>query len=48
MKKIINLLKQRWTGLPRTYYYHEQVLTDELERELMKAYGGYGFRDKTP
>ena len=45
MKKLINLLKKIQ---PRTtnYYYHDQVLTDQLERELMKAYGGTGFRGK--
>jgi hypothetical protein len=48
MKKIIDLLKQRLHRSPRTYYYHNQVMTDELERELMKAYGSYGFRDRTP
>lgn len=30
----------------RTYYYHGQVMTDELERELMKAYAGAGFRGR--
>ena len=45
MKKLINLLKKIQ---PRTttYYYHGQVLTDELEREMMKAYMGVGFRTK--
>ena len=45
MKKLINLLKKIQ---PRstTYYYHGQVLTDELEREMMKAYMGTGFRNK--
>jgi len=45
MKKLINLLKKLQ---PRatTYYYHGQVMTDDLERELMKAYGGMGFRGK--
>ena len=47
MKKIINLLKQRWIRPSRTYYYHDQVMTDELERELMKAYGSTGFGGKT-
>jgi hypothetical protein len=45
MKKLINFLKKMQ---PRTttYYYHGQVLTDELEREMMKAYMGVGFRGK--
>ena len=46
MKKIVNLLKRRWNRPPRTHYYHDQVLTDELERELMKAYGGTGVRGR--
>jgi hypothetical protein len=44
MKKIVNLLKRQWNRPPRAHYYHEQVMTDELERELMKAYMGTGFR----
>jgi len=45
MKKLINFLKKIQ---PRTttYYYHGQVLTDDLERELMKAHMGVGFRGK--
>ena len=45
MKKIINFLKKIQ---PRTttYYYHGQVMTDELERELMKAYMGTGVRGR--
>ena len=31
---------------PRAHYYRDQVLTDELERELMKAYAGTGFRGR--
>ena len=45
MKKLINFLKKIQ---PRhhTYYYHGQVMTDDLERELMKAYAGTGFRGR--
>jgi len=45
MKKIVQFLKKIQ---PRTttYYYHGQVLTDQLERELMKAYGGAWFRGR--
>jgi hypothetical protein len=46
MKKIVNLLKRRWNRPLRTYHYHEEVLTDELERELLKAYMGTGFRGR--
>jgi hypothetical protein len=31
---------------PRAHWYQDQVLTDELERELMKAYAGTGFRGR--
>jgi hypothetical protein len=44
MKKIVNLLK-RWNR-PREHYYQHQVMTDELERELMKAYMGTGVRGR--
>ncbi|MEO2158270.1 MAG: hypothetical protein ABGX31_02925 [bacterium] len=40
INKVIDFIK------PRTYYYHGQVMTDELERELMKAYAGTGFRNR--
>ena len=38
INKVINVLK------PRAHYYQNQVLTDELERELLKAYAGTSFR----
>jgi len=28
----------------RPHYYHNQVMTDDLERELMRAYAGIPFR----
>jgi hypothetical protein len=45
MKRLVNFLKKAY---PRTttYYYHGQVMTDDLERELMKAHMGVGFRGK--
>jgi hypothetical protein len=46
MKKIVNLWKRLNRPPRRTHYYHDQVLTDELEREMMKAYMGTGFRGK--
>jgi hypothetical protein len=45
MKKIVNLLKRLQTT-PRTYHYHHEVMTDELERELMKAYAGTSGRGR--
>jgi len=45
MKKLISLLK-KIQPRPTTYYYHGQFLTDELERELMNAHMGTGFRGK--
>jgi len=45
MKKLVNLMK-KLQPRNRTYFYHEQVLTDELERELMKAYMGTGVRGR--
>jgi hypothetical protein len=39
MKKLVNLIK-KLQPRPRTYYYHEQVLTDELEREWTRAHMG--------
>jgi hypothetical protein len=44
MKKLANLWR-RWNR-PRSHYYHHQVMTDELERELMKAYMGTGVRGR--
>ena len=40
--KIAKVLKR----LNRTHphYYHNQVMTDDLERELMRAYAGIPFR----
>ena len=43
MKKLINLLK-KLQPRPTTYYYHGQVMTDDLERELMRAYMGSGIK----
>ena len=40
LQKVISAMK------PRTYYYHEQVLTDDLERALMRAYMGTGVRGR--
>ena len=40
LRKVIRAMK------PTTYYYHEQVLTDDLEREMMKAYMGTGVRGR--
>jgi hypothetical protein len=45
MKKIVNLLR-RWNRPPRGHYYPHQVMTDELERELTKAYMGTGVRGR--
>jgi len=45
MKKLVNLMK-KLQPRNRTYFYHGQLLTDDLERELMKAYMGTGFRGK--
>jgi hypothetical protein len=46
MKKIVNFLRERWNRPPRAHYYRDQVLTDELEREMMKAYMGTGVRGR--
>jgi hypothetical protein len=40
LKKVINAMK------PRNHYYPHQVMSDELERELLKAYMGTGVRGK--
>jgi hypothetical protein len=45
MKKIVNLLR-RWNRPTLGHYYHHEVMTDELERELMKAYMGTGVRGR--
>lgn len=46
MKKIVNLLRRWNRPLKGHYYYHHEVMTDELERELMKAYMGTGVRGR--
>ena len=46
MKKIISLFRRWFPQRSRGHYYHHQTLTDELERELMKAYMGTGFRGR--
>ena len=40
--KIAKALKR--LNRTRPHYYHNQVMTDELERELMRAYAGIPFR----
>ena len=44
MKKLFSLFRSYFVAEGRTYYYHGQKLTDELERELNKAYSGTGRR----
>jgi GTPase Era involved in 16S rRNA processing len=40
LQKIINAMK------PRSHYYPHQMMTDELERELTRAYMGTGVRGR--
>jgi len=42
LKKVINAMKPR----SRSHYYPHHVMTDELERELLKAYAGTGVRGR--
>ena len=46
MKKIVKLWKRLGSRRHHGYYHHQQFLTDELERELMKAYMGTGVRGR--
>ena len=47
MKKIVNWFQRwNWNRPPRVHYYHHEVMTDDLERELLKAYMGTGFRGR--
>jgi hypothetical protein len=43
MKSKIAKVLKRITISSRPHYYHNQVMTDDLERELMRAYAGIPF-----
>ncbi len=42
MKKFFSLLRSCFAIKDRKYYYRNQCLTDDLERELLKAYARRG------
>lgn len=45
MKKFIKAYKQQRRNTNKWYHWqHDQKLTDDLERELIKAYSYYGMR----
>jgi hypothetical protein len=45
MKSKIAKILKRFTLSSRPHYYHNQVMTDDLERELMRAYCGIPWRE---